>query len=66
MLSLLTLWGMAMPPPPAEPPAGLIAHAHGGLKFNSVKDPILGILTATHPFASLRMGWTQPKEVPSQ
>jgi hypothetical protein len=25
-----------------------------------VKDPILGILTATHPFASLRMGWTQP------
>eukprot|EP01047_Picozoa_sp_COSAG01_P060867 COSAG01_NODE_7518_length_3169_cov_5.177524_5_plen_60_part_00 len=31
MLSLLTLWGMAVPPPPAELPAGLIAHAHGGL-----------------------------------
>ena len=31
VLSLLPLWGMAMPPPPAEPPAGLIAHARGGL-----------------------------------
>jgi hypothetical protein len=31
LLSLLPLWGMAVPPPPAEPPVGLIAHAHGGL-----------------------------------
>jgi hypothetical protein len=31
LLSLLPLWGMAVPPPPAEPPVGLIARAHGGL-----------------------------------
>ena len=31
LLLLLPLWGMAVLPPPAEPRAGLIAWAHGGL-----------------------------------
>ncbi len=31
VLSLMALWDMAAPPPPAEPPVGLIAHARGGL-----------------------------------